>query len=167
MTIEEKADKTISNIGSQNPFYYIELKYDIECLPYARPRKGKYGSFYNPRSKYKKELEKLFEEDLINEDTVFPVEGEVELEITIGISKTENIKNSKLKSYLADMGIIKPVVRPDIDNFMKPILDALNNILYIDDGQITKLTGNKVYSENNFLKIEAKYRKTKLKMRGN
>lgn len=36
--------------------------------------------------------------------------------------------------------------RPDIDNVVKAVLDALNKIAYDDDGQVCELTARKFYS---------------------
>jgi Holliday junction resolvase RusA-like endonuclease len=38
-------------------------------------------------------------------------------------------------------------VRPDIDNYAKAILDALNGVMWADDGQIVQLTASKSYGE--------------------
>jgi Holliday junction resolvase RusA-like endonuclease len=40
-----------------------------------------------------------------------------------------------------------PSVRPDIDNYAKAILDALNGVMWADDGQIVQLTASKSYGE--------------------
>lgn len=40
-----------------------------------------------------------------------------------------------------------PSVRPDIDNYAKAILDALNGMMWVDDGQIVQLTASKSYGE--------------------
>ena len=40
-----------------------------------------------------------------------------------------------------------PSVRPDIDNYCKAILDALNGMMWVDDGQIVQLTASKAYGE--------------------
>lgn len=38
-----------------------------------------------------------------------------------------------------------PTCKPDLDNLTKPIKDALNGIMWLDDGQVTKITAYKVY----------------------
>lgn len=37
--------------------------------------------------------------------------------------------------------------RPDLDNYLKAVMDAFNGIVYKDDSQIVKFTASKVYSE--------------------
>ena len=40
------------------------------------------------------------------------------------------------------------VVKPDIDNYVKAVLDGLNGLLFVDDKQIIELTARKKYSES-------------------
>lgn len=42
-------------------------------------------------------------------------------------------------------GKIKPTCRPDIDNIIKAVLDALNGVAFPDDKAVTWLIGEKVY----------------------
>lgn len=46
--------------------------------------------------------------------------------------------------------------KPDLDNLLKAILDGLNGIAYFDDGQVVKLSVEKVYSFNPRTEIEIK-----------
>lgn len=48
--------------------------------------------------------------------------------------------------YLA--GIQRPIVKPDIDNYSKSVLDALNGIIYQDDSQVVSLQADKFYSDD-------------------
>lgn len=43
--------------------------------------------------------------------------------------------------------------RPDIDNFLKSILDSLNGLAWEDDGQIVKITAEKYYSRVDYTKV--------------
>ena len=40
-----------------------------------------------------------------------------------------------------------PSVRPDIDNYCKAVMDALNGMIWQDDGQIVQLEASKRYGE--------------------
>ena len=42
---------------------------------------------------------------------------------------------------------IRPTVKPDADNVVKSVLDALNKLIYKDDSQVTDLLVHKYYSE--------------------
>ena len=54
---------------------------------------------------------------------------------------------SKAKQASALKGTVWPVSRPDLDNYEKGIMDALNGIVWNDDSQIVQLASTKVYSD--------------------
>ena len=54
---------------------------------------------------------------------------------------------SKKKQAKASEGTIHPTTKPDLDNIFKLVADALNNIVYVDDKQVVRLTAAKIYSE--------------------
>jgi len=41
-----------------------------------------------------------------------------------------------------------PGVRPDLDNYIKAVMDAMNGIVWMDDGQICEITAGKYYCES-------------------
>ena len=49
--------------------------------------------------------------------------------------------------------ILFPLKRPDIDNVVKVVMDALNKTAYDDDKQVVDLHARKVYAENEGLFI--------------
>lgn len=55
---------------------------------------------------------------------------------------------SKAKRASALNGTLMPVSRPDVDNYAKNILDALNGVLWVDDSAVVTMTCAKVYSDN-------------------
>ena len=46
----------------------------------------------------------------------------------------------------AEAGLIWPTSRPDVDNYAKAVMDALNGIAYNDDSQVVCLTSRKQYA---------------------
>lgn len=50
------------------------------------------------------------------------------------------------KQTQADIGAIKPTLKPDVDNYVKGIKDALNGVVYVDDAQVVVLEISKHYS---------------------
>lgn len=60
--------------------------------------------------------------------------------------------NKKLKSSMLKGGIL-PTKKPDSDNIIKIILDALNCVAYRDDAQICKVYFEKMYAEKPETKI--------------
>lgn len=53
---------------------------------------------------------------------------------------------SKKKQEAAERGELLPTARPDIDNLVKIVLDALNEVAFQDDKQIVELFAAKRYS---------------------
>src|SRR5699024_7334504 len=68
----------------------------------------------------------------------------VELDIYRQIPKSTSKKRRKLKNER----VIRPVVEPDLSNYVKGIEDALSGIVYKDDSQIVELIARKFYSDN-------------------
>ena len=66
------------------------------------------------------------------------------------------IPQSKSKKQKEKMitGEIKPIVKPDVDNVAKSILDALNGIIYLDDKQIIELNIKKIYAETSWTEVK-------------
>jgi Holliday junction resolvase RusA-like endonuclease len=54
---------------------------------------------------------------------------------------------SKKKRHLALTGAIRPITRPDVDNFIKAIFDSLNGVCWYDDAQVVDLHAAKMYSD--------------------
>lgn len=54
---------------------------------------------------------------------------------------------TKKRRELAAAGHLLPVVKPDMDNVMKAVMDALNGIAYKDDKQIVEAVVCKRYGE--------------------
>ena len=74
-----------------------------------------------------------------------PVEGPVVVTVTAFLGMPKSM--SKAKRSMALDGLIKPVTRPDADNYAKAALDGCNAILFKDDSQIADLIVRKRYSE--------------------
>ena len=58
---------------------------------------------------------------------------------------TNSASKNKKEKMLA--GIIRPTKKPDMDNCLKAIADALNDVAYKDDTQIVDCQVRKFYSE--------------------
>ena len=66
--------------------------------------------------------------------------------IEVMIQAYYGVKNKKLWGNPKD-------TRPDIDNGIKLLLDALNGLAWEDDGQVVKITAEKYYSSFDYCKI--------------
>lgn len=80
-----------------------------------------------------------------------PLEGA--LAVTVTASLQIPASWSKTKRQRALDGWLRPLGRPDLDNYAK-ILDALNLIVWVDDSQIVDLRITKAYSPQPRLTID-------------
>jgi len=53
---------------------------------------------------------------------------------------------SKRKQEEAAADVLRPASRPDLDNYCKAAMDALNEVVWRDDSQIVELAASKHYS---------------------
>jgi Holliday junction resolvase RusA-like endonuclease len=52
---------------------------------------------------------------------------------------------SKARTAAAIVGDIKPTSRPDLDNYLKAALDAINGVVFADDSLVIELTAKKTF----------------------
>jgi Holliday junction resolvase RusA-like endonuclease len=143
---------------NKNEFYEFNFIFDGEPSPAPRPRshfmKKKDGSlvtdssgrpvqrWYDPGS-VKKAVIKKYVKSILPEDFEI-ANGEVYL--SFRIFKPPLSSFSMAEAFLAEARFIRPDVRPDIDNYEKTVLDALNGVIWSDDGRVVALSSEKYYS---------------------
>lgn len=70
--------------------------------------------------------------------------GEITANIAAYYPIAKSTKKADKEAMLA--GKIRPVTKPDADNIIKAVLDALNGLAYDDDARIVSVTAKKYYS---------------------
>ncbi len=120
----------------------------------ARPRvcriNGKSVAF-TPQSTL--EYEKLVRENY-RAVTNFQFDKNIPLKIEIfAFFPTPKSCSKKLKSAMT-LGQVLPIKKPDCDNIIKIILDALNGVAYHDDAQVSKIHFEKIYAEKPCVKVK-------------
>ena len=109
-----------------------------------RPRATAYGHFYVPNAaKNKKNIRKEVAEQ-IDLSTFKLIQGMVILKIKFYIPIPKSF--SLTDKILAEAKYIRPTVVPDIDNYMKTYMDALTDVVWLDDGQVVESHAYKYYS---------------------
>lgn len=123
------------------------MKYEFE-VPGAikgkgRPRVNSYtGTVYTPTKT--KDYEYLVEQYFLLKYPKFkPLEGRTLVNIT-AIFKIPKSTGKQAEMEMLENNI-SPTKKPDIDNIVKIILDAMNKFAFKDDTQITKLCVEKKY----------------------
>ena len=78
--------------------------------------------------------------------------------VSVEVTAHYPIPKSATKSALSAMqdGRLLPSRKPDIDNVLKIVLDALNGVAYKDDSRVVRVSASKVYSHTPKLIIEMK-----------
>ena len=125
------------------------MKYEFE-VPGAikgkgRPRVNSYtGVVYTPTAT--KDYEYLVEQYFLLK---YPKFKQLEGRLSVSIIATFNIPKCTKKQDREGMleNNISPTKKPDIDNIVKIILDSMNKFAFKDDTQITKLSVEKIYGE--------------------
>ena len=120
-------------------------KFEVIGTPVAkgRPRVTKWGA-YTPEKTVN--YENLVQFSYLQEyKNIEPLEGYLKIEIAfyMPIPKSTSKKNRELMIGWK----LLPDKKPDIDNMIKSITDALNELAYQDDKQIVEVHAYKYYSE--------------------
>jgi len=78
--------------------------------------------------------------------------------VSVEVTAHYPIPKRSTKAALAGMqaGTILPSRKPDIDNVLKVVLDALNGVAYKDDSRVVEVYARKIYSLTPKLVIEMK-----------
>jgi Holliday junction resolvase RusA-like endonuclease len=63
---------------------------------------------------------------------------------------------SKKKAALAEAGHIVPITKPDVDNYLKGVKDALKGVIWKDDSQVVEVFARKRYSARPRIEVKIK-----------
>jgi len=114
----------------------------------SRPRVTKWSTYFKePYNSYKKYLGNFFKEWILeNHHEIFPqyVPLRVDISFYMPIPKS----TSKKKTLVLQEEETFHTKAFDLDNAEKAILDGMNKKIWYDDGQIARLSSEKVYSGN-------------------
>lgn len=80
-----------------------------------------------------------------------PLEGAVCVEVRVGFAIPKSW--TKKRKREAEMGLVEPTIRPDLDNLYKGVTDAMSGIVYRDDAQIVYAIMSKTYLDENIVDI--------------
>lgn len=128
-------------------------EFEVKGKPQAkqRPRFSRYGKVYTPAKTHS--YENWIKLCFINQFPNFKIlEGAIYIRIVVFKQIPKSTSKTKKAEMIKDH--IKPTTKPDIDNIVKSVFDGLNNIAYKDDSQICSLSVEKVYAEEDTVKIQ-------------
>jgi hypothetical protein len=110
-----------------------------------RPRATRTGRVYTPKETVNQEAYiKMLAATAMRgfAPLVGPLEATFSISVAIPKSFTRQQRN------LIDEGKLYPTSKPDIDNVVKLLCDAMNGVVYGDDKQIVDLFVSKVYEDS-------------------
>ena len=120
----------------------------------ARPRVNTYTcKAYTPENT--KDYELLIKQYFkVKYPRYVPLENRVAVKIIAQFKIPKSA--TKKDKLLIEEGKLSPAKKPDIDNIIKIVLDALNKMAFKDDNQITKIEVEKIYGldERIYVKID-------------
>ena len=142
--------------GARSMGVNISLNMTFEPVPKLRPRFSVIRGRVHTHTPYKtKEFENRVAAYYIEQTKGFKFEQGTPLAISLyfGMPVPKSFTKKKCKQIVA--GELWHTVKPDCDNLTKAILDALNEVAWHDDAQITTLKVQKGYSiEGAFVRMQ-------------
>ena len=133
----------------------IDFKVIGKIVGKQRPRASTFGGharIYTPKEtmNYESLVKFSFLEKYPN---FIPYDNESALKVHIQAFKPIPKAYSKKKRQQALDGIIRPRVKPDLDNIAKSILDGLNQVAFVDDKCVVDLHVEQYYHQVEFVLI--------------
>lgn len=125
------------------------MKYEFEVIGEVvgkeRPRVNMYtGSVYTPNKTkdYEFLIQQYFKMKYPNYQTL---EGRLSIQIVAYLKIPKSTSKKKTQEMLENK--ISPTKKPDIDNITKVVLDAMNKFVFKDDNQVSKVSVEKRFGE--------------------
>ncbi|MCJ2158595.1 RusA family crossover junction endodeoxyribonuclease [Leuconostoc mesenteroides] len=132
------------------------FKFDIEPVAQARPRATKVGKsirMYDPKktANFKTDLKMMAQ--IAKKVRKYKIPDGA---ISVNIQVVRRVPRSwtRKKQQDAISGMIYPVTKPDLSNYIKSIEDALNGVLWQDDNATVQLISSKKYGQSGRVVVE-------------
>lgn len=132
------------------------IDFTIYLLPKATPRPRinyRLNTFYVSGAKDNKDIFKKFIMNCDTELITTPCKFKCESYFPIPKSMTN------VEKILAELGLIRPITKPDWDNIGKTYSDMIQGFLLLDDSLIIEGTSKKFYSSKPRIEIHIEYMK--------
>lgn len=131
----------------------IIVQLEVKAIPQPRPRARRFGAkgiqIYTPNSgaikEYKDLIIKAVQEKLPENWKRDGFVADVDLSFFLSSTTNPSQPDDDHIGYRRNSFFRAHSSKPDVDNLTKPILDALNGVVWEDDGQVAHLTVGKYY----------------------
>lgn len=135
----------------------VKLVFDIEPQSQLRPRaayntRSGHIVVYDPKPthEYKQRLRQLAQSQYTDEALTDA------LKVDVSFFRPVQKSLSAIERARRISGEHRPVIKADIDNYIKAAFDSLNGVVWKDDKQIVDLIAHKYYSDNPRIEIEVR-----------
>lgn len=109
----------------------------------------------NKTAKYEKQIAKAYTD---SGGKCIPADCYVSVNVSAFFPVPKSYSKKKREDCLERK--LRPDKKPDMDNILKVVLDALNEVAYEDDKQVVELIGRKYYTESDgFLWVSVEEKK--------
>jgi Holliday junction resolvase RusA-like endonuclease len=116
----------------------------------GRPRMTRKGFVYTPAQTRKYEAHgRLAAQQAMGDRP--PIATPVRVVVLIGLPVPASW--SRKRAAAALVGDIRPTTRPDLDNYLKGALDAINSIVVVDDSLVVEVDAQKRYATQPGLEV--------------
>ncbi|WP_418465374.1 RusA family crossover junction endodeoxyribonuclease [Faecousia sp.] len=115
-----------------------------EPVAKGRPRFLRSGAAYTPAKT--KNYEKLVRLEYARQAREYQFPPNVPLAIRVEAYLAIPKSASRKRRESMELGLLRPLKRPDADNILKSVTDALNGVAYRDDSQLVYEAVGKYYS---------------------
>lgn len=125
----------------------VALRIPVEPKPKGRPRFTSFGGHvhtYTPSktSQYEEKIKQYYQ----RATNYFKYEKSQAICVSLVFGMPIPVSTTKSRKVAMADGIIRHTKKPDIDNLIKSVLDALNNVAWVDDSQIVRISASKTYA---------------------
>lgn len=140
----------------------MKFIFDLKPVAQARTRytSKPYPHEYDPApvKKFKKQLNAIATKQMA-EKGLKPFDEAIKVDMAVYRPIQKSV--SKIERMRRHLGVVLPSVKPDADNYIKSIWDALNGIIWSDDSRITDAAIKERYSLNPRIEVEVMKAETK------
>ena len=129
-----------------------KIQFEIPGKPVgkARARSTKSGHHFTPKKTvyYEKTVALVAEAAMQGQA---PWTSPVTLTVSMVCAPADSWPKWKREGAL--IGQIAPTTKPDLDNVLKSLKDAMNGIVYVDDCQVVSVSMSKFYGDSDYVRI--------------
>ena len=132
----------------------VLVRVPVEPRPKGRPRFASFGGHvhaYTPKNTV--QFETVIKEHYIRDTHSFKYDKDQPICVSLIFGMKIPMSTPKSRRIAMNDGIIRHTKKPDLDNLIKSVLDALNTVAWEDDAQIVRITAQKAYSSEPYVMI--------------